>query len=98
MLLRVIIRKEVKSFLTIDAENVICEAIKPAESMENAYVVRLYECEGTKTKANITLSRPGKEILSCNMIEDIDGKLEIADDTLSFTFRPFEVKTFIVKE
>ncbi len=90
--------KEEKSFLTIDAENIICEAVKPAESIEDAYVVRLYECEGTKTKANITLSRPGKEILSCNMIEDVDGNLEINNDTLSFTFRPFEVKTFIVKE
>ena len=90
--------KEEKSFLTIDAENIICEAVKPAESIENSYVVRLYECEGTKTKANVTLSRPGTEILSCNMIEDVDGKLEINNDTLSFTFKPFEVKTFIVKE
>lgn len=90
--------KDEKSFLTIDESNIICESIKPTESGENGYVVRLYECEGTRAKANVTLSRPGKEIVSCNMIEDEGEKLTLDGNTLSLTFRPFEVKTFIVKE
>ncbi len=90
--------KEEKSFLTIDAVNVICESIKPTESGEKGYVVRLYECEGCKTNASVTLSRTGKEIISCNMIEDEGEKLCLDGDKLSLTFKPFEVKTFIVKE
>ena len=85
------------SFLTIDAPNVICEAVKPAESIENAYVIRVYECEGCKTKANITLSRKGTEILSSNMLEDITEPAEVNDGVITATFRPFEIKTYIVK-
>ncbi len=86
------------SFLTIDESNIICESVKPAESVENAYVIRLYECEGCKTKANVTLTRTGKELFACNMIEDIGEKTELNGNTLSLTFRPFEVKTFLIKE
>lgn len=85
------------SFLTIDAENVICEAIKPAESIENAYVIRLYECEGAKTKANITLQRPATEVIDSNMLEDEGEVIEIKDNTISTTFKPFQIKTFVVK-
>ncbi len=92
------VAKDEKSFLTIDESNIICESIKPTESGENGYVVRLYECEGTRTKANVSLSRTGKEIVSCNMIEDEGDKLSLDGDKLSLTFKPFEVKTFIVKE
>ena len=85
------------SFLTIDAKNIICEAIKPAESIENAYVIRLYECEGTKTKAKITLQRPAKEVIDSNMLEDEGEVIEIKDNTISATFKPFQIKTFVIK-
>ena len=85
------------SFLTIDAPNVICECVKLAESLENAYVIRVYECEGCKTKANITLARKGTEVLSSNMLEDITEPADVNDGVITAMFKPFEIKTFIIK-
>ncbi len=90
--------KNEQSFLTIDADNVICEVVKPVESGENGYVLRLYECEGTRAKANVALSRAGKEIYEANMLEDLKAKLEAKDSVLSLDFKPFEIKTIVVLE
>ncbi len=85
------------SFLTIDKDNIICETIKPAESIENAYVIRLYECEGARTNAEITLKK-ATEAIKCNMIEDIESDIELKNNKLNITFKPFEIKTFIIKK
>ncbi len=87
---------EMESFLTVDKDNIICETVKPAENRENAYVIRLYECEGAKTNAAVTLSR-GNEVISCNMIEDEADAVKFENGKISLTFKPFEIKTFLIK-
>lgn len=87
---------QTESFLTVDKDNIICETVKPAENYDNAYVIRLYECEGARTNASISLSRPGK-VVSSNMIEDEEENISLDGNTFNVTFKPFEIKTFIVK-
>ena len=75
-----------------DKPNVIVEAIKPCEDEDRAFIVRLYEAEGTKTNVNITFSNAVKKFAITNMLEEI-----IAESTEGNSFRaqlrPFEIKT-----
>ena len=81
------------SFVSTDAPNIIIETVKPAEDGSDAYVLRAYECEGTKTKCNLSLSAPAAKAVLTNMLEDEKENLNMSDGTLSFEFRPFEIKT-----
>ena len=86
------------AFLTIDASDIICEAVKPAELIDNAYVLRLYECERNTSKATVKLSRPCKKAWSTNMLEDKKEELAVIDNTIDLTFKPFEIKTILIEE
>ena len=72
----------------IDAPNVFIEAVKPCEDAQNAYIVRLYEAEGTRTNARFTAPE-GCRCTLTNMLEEDIAELDGAD----MTFRPFEIKT-----
>lgn len=72
----------------IDATNVFIEAVKPCEDAETAYIVRLYEAEGTMTNARFTAPAGSRCVLT-NMLEEETGELESEE----MTFRPFEIKT-----
>lgn len=82
-----------QALATVDAPNIIVEAIKPCEEAEKAYIVRLYEAEGTRT--NCTINVKGKAFAQTNMLEE-----EIAPQTDSSIFEaqfaPFEIKTIKV--
>ncbi|MCQ2431293.1 MAG: glycosyl hydrolase-related protein [Clostridia bacterium] len=82
---------------SISAPGIICEAVKNAEDRENAYVLRLYECE--RNAANCTLTVPGaKHVYVSNLLEEVSGELEIKDGVVVLpAFRPFEIKTIIVE-
>jgi len=81
----------------VSAPNVIVETVKPAELIENAYVVRLYECERNKTCCELKFSSKAKEVYAANMLEDIGEKLPLENGTLKVELRPFEIKTLVVK-
>ena len=80
-------------FARIDAPNVIAEAVKPAEDDSNAFVLRLYECEGSKAKTDISFSVPTASAVLTNLLEDEKESVELCDGKLSLSFRPFEIKT-----
>ncbi len=81
---------------SIGEANVICESVKRAEDEENAFVLRLYECEGSRTLANITV--PGaKQIFRTNMLEEAEEELLINDSKIELEMRPFEIVTLLVK-
>ena len=83
----------VAPFACISAPNVIVEAVKPAEDDSNAFVLRLYECEGSKTTANIRLSVPVGSAFLTNLLEDEQAALEVVDNAIDLQFKPFEIKT-----
>ncbi len=77
--------------VTTDAENIIVEAIKPCEDAQKAFIVRLYEAEGTRT--NTVLNFPNAvKCETTNMLEETIETLE----NMNVTFRPFEIKTIKV--
>lgn len=86
-------KAEKKQFLSVGAPNIIAEAVKPAEDDSNAFVVRLYECEGTKTKAKITAGIPVSGAEITNLLEDTDEEIPVRDGAVELSFRPFEIKT-----
>lgn len=72
----------------VDADNIFVEAVKPCEDAENAYIVRMYEAEGTRTNTTLTFPH-AKKCEITNMLEE-----KVADlDDMSVTFTPFEIKT-----
>ena len=88
-----------EAFLQIGGDSsIICEAVKPAELIENAYVIRLYECERTAASASIKLSRPCKKAWIANMLEDKKEELSVNGNEITLTFRPFEIKTLLIEE
>ena len=76
----------------MDAANVIVETVKPCEDAQNAYIVRLYEAEGSYTDAKITLPSEAKAAELDNMLEE---KISCLGEDKNFTlgFKPFEIKT-----
>ncbi len=82
---------QIDSFLSIDADNCIVEAIKPCEDAEKAFIVRVYEAEGAYTKAVMNFFDAAEKIAVTNMLEEESEIFE--GNSINLTFRPFEIKT-----
>ena len=74
----------------------ICETVKPAEDIENAYVLRLYEAERNTANCWLSLS-DAKHVWVTNMLEQKQEELTVVDGKVKLTFRPFEIKTILVE-
>ena len=86
----------VPKLFELSAPGVICETVKPAEDIENAYVLRLYEAE--RNTANCLLSvADAKHVWVTNMLEEKQEELSVVDGKVKLTFRPFEIKTILVE-
>ena len=83
------------ALLEIDADNVICEAVKPCEDTQRAYIARLYEAEGSTVHAHVRFGHAVTKVAEANMLEEVQRDLP-ADGGVSLTFRPFEIKTIKV--
>lgn len=81
---------------SVSAPNVICEAVKNAEDTENAYVLRLYECERNLTRCTIALNG-AKKVWRTNMLEEKEEELQIENGRVNVTFKPFEIITLLVE-
>ena len=86
-------RAELASFAAVSAPNVIVEAVKPAEDGTDAFVLRMYECEGAKTAADVQVNVPVAKAVLTNLLEDEKEALALDGGKLSLSFRPFEIKT-----
>ncbi|MDR3121897.1 MAG: glycosyl hydrolase-related protein [Clostridiales bacterium] len=87
----------VPPLLAIDSDAVLVETVKPCEDEDRAFILRLYECEGSHPFTK--LSVPGaKAIVETNLLEvpleEPDAPL--ATDQIELEFRPFEIKTLRV--
>ncbi len=83
-------------FMAISADNVICEAVKPAAYRDDAFVVRLYEAERNKTNCSITLPEGVKKVYRCNILEDIKEELPVTDGKIRLTFKPFQIVSLMM--
>ena len=83
------------SLLTVDAPNIVVEAVKPAAD-GRGYVVRLYECERQATRATLRFARPPAEVALTNMLEEEPQPVPVREGVVELVFRPFEIKTVSV--
>jgi alpha-mannosidase len=80
------------SFAALNCDNIIIEAIKPCEDQEKAFIIRLYDAEGTYTNAVLSLQEDAAEVAVTDMLEEA---LEVLQEknNINLVFRPFEIKT-----
>ena len=81
---------------SVSAPNVICEAVKNAEDVENAFVLRLYECERTGVSCEVAVPA-AKRVWLTNLLEEKQEELPVVDGKVALTFRAFEIKTLLIE-
>lgn len=84
------------SFASVNRDNVILETVKQAESGEGT-ILRMYECENSRTKVTLSVPETFTKAYSTNLLEEIEEELPIVEGKVSFTIKPFEIKTILVK-
>ncbi len=86
---------------SVDDQGIIIETVKQAESGDG-FIVRLYETFNTRGRATLTLGFPVAEAFAVNLVEEKPEPItfeptENDGAAIAFDFRPFEIKTFLVK-
>ncbi len=79
-----------------DQKNIVVETIRPAETEENALLVRAYEAMGKPTDAVFAVHERIEAIIETDMLEE-SARACAFDGKLSVHFGPFEIKTFLLK-
>ena len=87
---------ELPKLFSLTGNGIICEAVKNAEDIENAYVLRLYEAERNHSVCKLNVGGAKKAYLT-NMLEEKEEELEIKDGEVTLRFTPFEIKTVLVE-
>ena len=82
-----------KSFLGINAPNIICSTFKLAEDRKG-YILRLYETEGKHTEVSLKMSFKIEDGQETDLLEQSDNTRVI---TKAMDFIPFEIKTLKIK-
>ena len=80
------------SLVSVDKKNVIVEALKKAQD-GNGYIVRLYESKNTQTKTKVSFGLPIKKVYLTNLMEETMEEISIQDNTITLSFRGFEIHT-----
>ena len=75
-----------------DKKNIIVDTIKPADTVENALLVRVYEAMGKQTTCAFTAHENIKTIIETDMLEENPQNVDLSH----VHFGPFEIKTFIL--
>ncbi|MBE5860297.1 MAG: alpha-mannosidase [Butyrivibrio sp.] len=86
------------SFMSVDKENVVLETIKAAEDGDGI-IVRLYEVENKRTKAQLSFCKDIKSVKETDLMEkEISGSdVSFEGNRATFEIKPYEIKTFRIK-
>lgn len=76
-------------------ENIIVDTIKPADTVENALLVRAYEAMGMETDAAFLVPERVKKVYETDMLEE-NGRELPRGGRLETRFRAFEIKTILL--
>ena len=85
------------SLFSLDAANIVLEAVKPAEDGSSDVILRLYEAARSATACTLSTLLPVHAAWECDMLETPGRVIPCADARLSLDFRPFEIKTVRLK-
>ncbi len=81
------------SFASISKENVILDALKPAQD-GNGIIVRVYEAETRRTDVQMEFDLDYSRVVECNLMECDEREIPVEGKKFSFNMKPHEVKTF----
>ncbi len=84
------------SFVTIDKQNVKIEAVKKAEDSREV-IVRVYECYNQRSDVKLTVAKPVKAAFECDLMENQQSQMQTEGNEISFSIKPYEIKTFKIK-
>jgi alpha-mannosidase len=88
------------SFFSLDAANVVIEAVKRAERSD-AVVLRLYEAHGARCPARLRTALPVSSARETDLLEAGGRVLRVArregSAEIALRFRPFEIKTLVLR-
>ena len=73
--------------------NIIVETVKPADTVENALLVRAYEAMGKQTTCAFTVHPNVKSVTETDMLEENGQTVDVKN----IHFGSFEIKTFILQ-
>lgn len=76
-----------------DKKNIIVDTIKPADTVENALLVRAYEAMGKQTDCAFAANSKIKAVTETDMLEENPQPVDLS----KVHFGPFEIKTFILR-
>ena len=87
------------SFVELSGEGVELETVKMAYDGEDL-IVRLYEYNNSRTRAQLRFRQPVEAAWECDLLEQVQGEalpVEGCKKALSFSVKPYEVKTFRIR-
>lgn len=82
-----------KSFVSVDAPNVVLETVKRAEKEETT-ILRCYECHNRRSHVTINAGLPFKHVYECDLMEDNLAEVPSRAGAFSFDIKPFAIRTF----
>lgn len=85
------------SLFSLNATNIVIEAVKPAEDGSGDVIVRLYEAKRMATGCTLVVGLPVKFTSETDMMEENGTPLPSAYGKIALEFRPFEIKTVRLK-
>ncbi|MBE5800139.1 MAG: alpha-mannosidase [Clostridiales bacterium] len=85
------------SLMHVDAPNVVIDTVKLAEDGSGDMIVRLYESKHAQTRARLTFGFAAAQVHICDMLENSQEKLSIANGGVELEMRAFEVKTVRIR-
>ncbi|MCB5251056.1 MAG: glycosyl hydrolase-related protein [Candidatus Cloacimonetes bacterium] len=86
-------------YFSVSGKNVKIDTVKHSDKVKDALILRCYETMGTSTRVSISSKKYKiKEAFTCNLLEDDLQAIISFDDTLMLEFKPFEIKTIMIKK
>jgi alpha-mannosidase len=81
------------SFLSVEAENVIVEALKKAEDSDDL-ILRLYESEGRKTDTRVNWSQPVDTVHAVDMLENASKEVAILGRGMQISVGAYSIESY----
>lgn len=86
------------SFVTVDREDVIIDAVKPAQD-GNGWIIRMYEAGNKRSKIHVHLNMGDfSKVVECNLMETDEQEIPLENGTFEFFITPSQVRTFRIIE
>lgn len=81
------------SFVSLDTDTVIIETVKMSEDGQGI-IIRCYEAYGQRSEATLSFNFPVESCIEINLLEEKEKEYVIRNNAISFSVRPFEIKSF----